>query len=216
MPIQLTKRLRKRIRDCVMSELAAAFVGRLRKPLLTMSAGTMLGVAVIAPNVALAFGPPPPLPAFGGAPPPPAFGGAPPAPGLAGAPPAPRLGGAPGLGRVAGPAGLSRLGGPPGASRLAGGGRGAQGALREVQGRSAGYSNAGRSAVYSYRSSGYGHYGYDRSGYRYGRAAAYAYGAAAGYAYGAGGSYTSDGCYYTSRYSYRRGAYRRVLVCSGS
>src|SRR5688572_31665095 len=53
---------------------------------------------------------------------------------------------------------------------------------------------------------------YGRSGYRYGRAAAYsaaagyAYGAAAGYGYGFSRSYTSDGCYYAHRYSYRQQA----------
>jgi hypothetical protein len=46
-----------------MSEPTAAFVGRLRKPLSIMSAGTMLGIAVIAPNGTLAFGPSPPPPA---------------------------------------------------------------------------------------------------------------------------------------------------------
>jgi hypothetical protein len=205
MPIQLNKKLPTRIRDCVMSELAAPFVGRLRKPLLTISASTMLGIAVIAPSAALAFGPPPP-PALGGPPPGPGLGGPPPGPGLGGPPPGLGLGGpppGPGLGGAPPRAGL---GGPPRA------GLGVQaGSARLGPGRPS-TNISGRSASYSYRGSGYGRYGYGRSGYRYGRAAAYAYGAAAGYAYGASRSYTSDGCYYT----YRRHAYRRVLVCSGS
>jgi hypothetical protein len=45
-----------------MSGLATAFVGRLRRPLLTMSESTILGITIIAPNAALAFGPPPPPP----------------------------------------------------------------------------------------------------------------------------------------------------------
>ena len=63
-----------------MSGLATAFVGRLRRPLLTMSASTILGITIIAPNAALALvllrRPRPlvvPLPA-------PALGGPPPAP----------------------------------------------------------------------------------------------------------------------------------------
>lgn len=80
MTIKLNKKLRRKIRDCVMSGLATAFVGRLRRPLLTMSASTILGITIIAPNAALAFGPPPPPPSSGGAPPAPALGGPPPAP----------------------------------------------------------------------------------------------------------------------------------------
>ena len=199
MLMQLNKRLRKRIGDCVMCEMAAAFIGRLRKPLLIMSASTMLGIAAIAPNATLAFGPPPP----------PAFGGPPAAPALAGPPPAPGVGGAPGLPRVGGPAGLSRFGGPLGAPRLGGrpgfqgNGRGVQG-NPGVQGRSAGYGY-GRSARYGYSN--------DRSGsrYRYGRQ----YGVYGVYASGNGGyAYADDGCTYT--YIHRRHAYRRVLVCSGN
>lgn len=62
MTIKLNKKLRRQIRDCVMSGLATAFVGRLRRPLLTMSESTILGITIIAPNAALAFGPPPPPP----------------------------------------------------------------------------------------------------------------------------------------------------------
>jgi hypothetical protein len=61
---------------------------------------------------------------------------------------------------------------------------------------------------------GYGSgYGHNRS--RYGRWAGYGfYGyATSGYGYSSDGySYSSNGCSYV--YGYRRGAYRRVVVCS--
>ena len=72
----------------------------LRKTLLTLSVSAMLGTAVVVPNAALAFGPPPML---GG--PPPGLGGPPPGLGLGGLPAGPRLGGPaghPGAGGLAG------------------------------------------------------------------------------------------------------------------
>jgi hypothetical protein len=75
----------------------------LRNTLMTLSVSAMLGTAVIAPNVALAFGPPPL--GLGG---PPRLGpGGPPGLGLGGHPP--------GLGLRA-PSGVGR-GGPPGLAR---------------------------------------------------------------------------------------------------
>jgi hypothetical protein len=174
----------------------------MRTTLLILSMSAMLGAAAIAPNAALAFPGPPPLPGpVLGGPPPGLSGGPPPGPGLGGLPrgslggpshadpagPAGRLG--PG-----GPPGLAQRGGPPVRAGLAGG-RGVQGG----------------SARFAYRRSTTNISG--RYGYRYGRAAAYAYGAATGYAHRASRSYTSDGCYYTYRYSYRLRAYRRVAVC---
>ena len=107
----------------------------LRKTLLTLSASAMLGTAVIAPNAALAFGPP--LPGLGG---PPHLGGGPPhLPGLAGH------------------AGLSRLGGPG----FHGGGHGLQGNFHGSQGRSAAYGY-GHSARYGY---GHGEWRHGRGSY---------------------------------------------------
>ena len=182
-----------------------------RKTLLTASVSAVLGMAAMMPTAALAqFGPPPgPPPGLGG--PPPGLGGPP--PGLGGPPPG--IGGPPpGLGGPSsGPphAGLGGLPRPGGDAPRFSGGRG-------FEGRSAAL-HAGSSAY------GYARSGYSRSGYGYGsygsgyrnRYWAYAAGAATGAA--AASSYdlsygsSDDGCYYTS--TYRRGAYRRVLVCNG-
>jgi hypothetical protein len=140
----------------------------LRKTFLTLSASAMLGIVLMAPKGALAFGPPPiggPPPALGGLPhlggPPPGIGGLPhlggPAPHLAG----PHLGGP----RLGGPAGHSLGAARPGLS---------------------GAHNYGRSGGYSYGRSGYG---YDGWRHRYGR-----YGV---YVAGSSSSYSDDRCYYT-------------------
>lgn len=105
-----------------------------------------------------------------------------------GGPPLPR----PGLGGLPHPVlgGPSRFAGPGPRARLAGPMR-SQGGDRGFAAHS--YGQAAR-------------YGYARRGWRrhYG---VYAYGS---------GSYSSSGCYYTSKYSSRQKSYRRVLVCSGS
>ena len=180
-----------------------------RKTLVTASVSAMLGMTAIVPTASVAqFGPPPgPPPGIGGPPPglagpPPGLGGPP--PGLAG-PPAGLGGHPPGLG---GPAGapaqagtvvrVSARGGAPRFSRLDGvaGGRGLRSRAAAV---------ASRSSAYGYARNGSSSYGdgYGR-GYRYWPHGVYAYGS----------SYASsdDGCYYTS--TYRRGAYRRALVCT--
>jgi hypothetical protein len=160
----------------------------LRKALIGMGASAMLGVAAIAPNAALAFGPPP-LPGIGGPPPLAGLGGPP--PGLAGPPPG--VGGLPhpGLGAphgVGGPAGAPRVAGLPG---FRGGAHDLQG---NFQGRAAA-SSYGRSAGHSYGRSGA--YSYGRNRYR----GVYFTGSY-------GSSSADDSCYYT----YRRN--RRVVVCT--
>jgi hypothetical protein len=158
-----------------------------RKALLTASVSAVLGMAAMMPTTALAqFGPPPgPPPGLGG--PPPGLGGPP--PGLGGPPP--------GLGGPSGGPPHAGLGGPPrpggDAPRVSGG--------RGFEGRSAAL-RAGSSAY------GYARSGYSRYGYGYGRGRYWPYGV---YAYGSSYASSDDGCYYTS--TYRRGAYRRVLVC---
>ncbi len=124
------------------------------------------------------------------------FGGPPlPRPGL-GALPRPGLGGPP---RFAGPRPGPRFAGPGPRARLAGpirsqgGERGFRGSFRGSRGYRAAYGNAAR-------------YGYARSRWRR-RYGVYAYGS---------DDNGSSGCYYTSKYSSRRKAYSRVLVCSGS
>jgi hypothetical protein len=136
----------------------------LRKTLLTLSVSALLGTAVVVPNAALAFGPPPIL------------GGHP--PGLGGPPP--------GLG-LGGPAGHPGAGGPAGFR--GGAGRGFQGNVHGFQVRS-GALDTSRSASYSHS----GRYGYGHGGTRYGRWArygAYAYGSALAYgsAYANSGCY---------------------------
>jgi hypothetical protein len=183
-----------------------------RKSLLAASVSAAISMGTMVPTVALAqFGPPPgPPPGLGGPPPglagpPPGIGGPP--PGLAGPPPGiggppPGIAGPPpGLGGARGGPLQAGLGGPrprPGgdAPRFSGG--------RGFEGRSA----ALRSGSSAY---GYARSGYSSHGYGYGRGRYWPYGV---YAY-SGGSYASsnDGCYYTS--TYRRGRYRRVLVCRG-
>jgi hypothetical protein len=127
----------------------------LRKTLITLAASAMLGVAAIAPNAALAFGPPPPPPGLGGLPHP-GLGG-PPHPGAGG--PLPRAG-------AGGP--LSHLGGSPGSQGV---GRGFQ---HNLLGRSAsnGYR---RSAGNSYGRDGWGNpsYGVNIDG-NYGSSDSYA------------------------------------------
>jgi hypothetical protein len=172
-----------------------------RKPLFTLSVTAILGMIAMQPTVALAQLGPPPGPPPGLAGPPPGLAGPP--PGLSGPPPGlaapPR-----GLGGPSGGLPRAGLGGsPPRAdaarfSRLeAPRGRGPEGNVRAFEGRSANFSS--RSSVYGYARSGYG---YGRERYRYWPRGVYAYGS----------SYSSSGCAYTS--VYRRGAYRRVLVCS--
>jgi hypothetical protein len=181
-----------------------------RKTLVIASVSAMLGMTAIVPTAAVAqFGPPPgPPPGIGGPPPglagpPPGLGGQP--PGLAG-PPSGLGGHPPGLGGPAGGPPQAGIGGPrlgtgggaPRFSRLDGvaGGRGLESRAAAVASRSSAYGYA------RYGSSGYGH-GYGR-GYR-------PYGA---YEYGSSYASSDDsGCYYTS--TYRRGAYRRVLICTG-
>jgi hypothetical protein len=180
-----------------------------RKTLVTASVSAILGMTAIVSSPAVAQFPPPPgpPPGIGGPPPglagpPPGLGGPP--PGLAGPPPS--LGGhPPGIGGPAGGPPQAGIGGPrvgmggsaPRFSRLDGvaGGRGLEGRASAVNSPSSAYGNA------RYGSSSYGH-GYGR-GYRYWPDGAY------------GSSYASSdsGCYYTSTYS--RGAYRRVLICTG-
>jgi hypothetical protein len=177
------------------------------KTFLTLSASVLLGVAIAAPNAALAqFGPPPgPPPMLAGPPPGPGAGGPP--PGLAGGPP---LGG-PSAGPLAGlpPRGGAGAppreiaGGPPrldGAGGLRGLDRGGQANFRGVEGRPAAYN------ANSYTRNSYASYG---RGYRH-----WPYAAAAAYA--DGGSYASsdDGCYSVS--TYRRYGTRSVLVCRGN
>ena len=167
-----------------------------RKTLVTASVSALLGMAAMMPTTALAqFGPPPgPPPSLAG--PPPGLAGPP--PGLGGPPPG--IGGPPpGLRGPSGVPPQAGLGGPrPRAGVDAGlaGGRG-------FEGRSAAL-RAGSSA-YGYARSGYSSHGY---GYGYGRGRYWPDGA---YAYGSSYASSDDGCYYTS--TYRRGTYRRVLVC---
>jgi hypothetical protein len=151
----------------------------LRKTLITLAASAMLGVSAIAPNAALAFGPPPPPPGLGGLPPP-GLGGLP-HPGLGGPPhrgvggPLPRAG-------AGGP--LSHLRGSPGSQNV---GRGFQ---RNLQGRFA--SNGYRRSA----GSSYGRYGWrDRS-----------YSVYVDGNYGSSNSYADDGCYYTYTSRRHRGA----------
>jgi hypothetical protein len=125
------------------------------KTFLTLSASAMLGTVLIAPNGALAFGPPP----IGG--PPPALGGLP----HLGVPPS-GIGGLPHLGGPAPHLGGPRLGGPAGHSL---------GATR--QGLS-GVHNYGRSGGYSYGRSGYGYGGWR---HRYGRYGVYVAGSSSSY-----------------------------------
>ena len=161
----------------------------LRKTLLIVSTSALLGAAVIAPNAALAQLPPLPaalLPVSPAAPP--------------GLPGVVCLGSR----RSSGPgaAGLPR---PPGV----GGGRpGLHGGQGNVYGRSGTYAY-GHTGVYGHT----GNYGYGRSGYAYG------YGSWrdrywAPYGVSVYSNSNSSGCYYTYKYSYRLGAYRRVQVCS--
>jgi hypothetical protein len=179
-----------------------------RKTLVTASVSAMLGMAAIVPTAAVAqFGPPPgPPPGIGGPPPglagpPPGLGGPP--PGLAGPPPGlvghAGLGGPPGGPPQAGIGGprLGAGGGAPRFSHIDGiaGGRALESRAAAVASRSSAYGYA------RYGSSSYGH-GYDR-GYRY-----WPYGV-----YGSSYASSDNGCYYTS--NYRRGAYSRVLVCTG-
>lgn len=175
-----------------------------RKAFLTLSVSAMLGM----PAAVLAqFGPPPgPPPGLSG---PPAGLSGPP-PGLAGPPHG--LGGSPpGIGGPSGGPARAGLGGPaprPGGdaarfSRLDGPrGRGLEGNVRAFEGRSATFAN--RSSAYGYARAGSSNSGYENGRGRYGHwlNGVYAYGS----------SYGSSGCYYTS--VYRRGAYRRVHVCS--
>jgi hypothetical protein len=181
-----------------------------RKTLLTLSASVLLGAAIAAPNAALAqFGPPPgPPPMLAGSPPGLGAGGPPPGLGVGsppiGGPSAGPVAGLPPRGGAGAPA-REIAGGPPrldGAGGLHGLERGGQANFRDIEGRTAAYSNS------SVRN-GYARDGYGR-GYRYWPDAA----AAAAYAYG--GSYTSsdDGCYYVPEY--RRYGTRRVLVCHGN
>jgi hypothetical protein len=167
----------------------------LRKTRIIRAASAVLCVAAIAPNVALAFGPPPPPPALAGAPPrvagPPSGLGGLPRLGLGG-PPHLSAGGPPHSG-PGGPPALSNLGGSPG---LRSGGHG-QGDLR---GRSASNSYS-RSVGNSYgRSAGYN---YSRNGARNRYYGVYVNG-------NDGSSYADNGCHYT--YSSRR--HSRVVVCS--
>jgi hypothetical protein len=150
------------------------------------------GIAVISESAA--FGQPlggPPRPGLGG-PPRPGLGG-PPRPGPGGPPrfagprPGPRFAGP----RAARPGPRARLAGP---ARFKGGDRGVRGNLRGGRGYRAAYGYGGASR-----------YGYARGRWRRG------YGV---YASGSDSS-GSSGCYYSSRYSKRRKAYTRVLVCSG-
>jgi hypothetical protein len=160
-----------------------------QKTLIVLAASAVLGVAAIASNAALAFGPPP-LPGLAG--PPPALGGPPrglgalPHPGL-GAPPHLGSGGPP-QASPAGPRDLSDLRGSAG---LRDGGRGIQG---DLHGRAMGVgSSYGRSAASNY----------GRNGWRNSYYGVYVDG-------NAGSAYADDGCYYT--YSYRR--HTRVLMCA--
>jgi hypothetical protein len=173
----------------------------LRKALLTASVSAVLGMTAMMPTGALAqFGPPPgPPPGLAG--PPPGLAGPP--PGLSGPPPG-----------LAGPP--SGLGGPNGGPPHAGLGGPRLGGdaprFSRLDGPAAGRGLEGRSAALAARSSAAGaRYSYSRSGYGYGRGRYWPHGAYAAY----GSSYASSdyGCYYTS--TYRRGAYRRVLVCNG-
>ena len=176
-----------------------------KKNLLTLSASVMFGVALVAPNAALAqFGPlPGPPPALAG--PPPGFGPGGPPPGLGGGGLA--LGGTPGAPPrdIAGaPPHFSRLDGPAGPHGLD---RGGQANFRGVEGRTA------ASSANSYTRNSYAGHGYGR-GYRYWPHAAAAT-AAAAYAYGRSYASSEEDCYYVSAYN-RNGTYRRVLRCSGN
>ena len=178
----------------------------MKKVLLTLSAGVLLGTAVIAPNAALAQFPGPPPMGPGGPPlggPPPGLGaGGPP---LGGPPPAHTFGGLPpGLegGLVHGGTGAApRFSGLDGAPFVHGVDHAVQGNLHGFEGRAAAFSHTTRNDV----NNGYADYGH--GGCRHGhweRDGAYAYG---------GDSYArDDGCYYVSAYG--RHVYRRVRVCS--
>ena len=183
----------------------------LRKLLLTLSATSILGAAVLASNAALgqhALGGPPPI-GLVGPPSGPGLGGPPALPGLgghAGLPggPPPGLRGHAGLPGglppgLRGHAGRSGPGGPPRFSRLdrASGFRGDRDIRGHFKGRSGGH--------------GYGRarYAYGRTGWRDGRWGRYGV-----YVYGnSSDSYANDGCTYSDTYSKKRRAYRRVLVC---
>jgi hypothetical protein len=169
----------------------------LQKTVIVLAASAVLGVAAIASNAALAFGPPP-LPGLAG--PPPALGGPP--PGL-GALPHPGLGAPPHLGAggppQAGAGGLRGLSDLRGSAGLRDGGRGIQG---DLHGRALGVgSSYGRSAASDYGRSAASNYG--RNGWRNRSYGVYVDG-------NAGSAYADDGCYYT--YSYRRNT--RVMACT--
>ena len=163
----------------------------LRKTLINLAASAMLGVAAIAPNAALAFGPPPPPSGLGGLPHP-GLGGLP-HPGLGGLPhpglsSLPHRGAAGPLPRAGAGGPHSHLGGSPASQGV---GRGFQ---RNLQGRVA--SNGYRPSA----GSSYGRYGW-RDRY---------YGVYIDGNYGSSDSYADEGCYYT--YTSRR--HRGVVVCS--
>jgi hypothetical protein len=169
-----------------------------RKTLLIASVSAVLGMGAMMPTAALAqFGPPPgPPPGLGG--PPPGLGGPP--PGIGGPPPG--LGGPSGGPPHAGPGGSPRPGGN--APRFSGG-RGFEGRSAALRAGSSAYGCARSGYSSSY---GSGHYNLYRA-----YAAGAATGATAASSYGSSYRSSDDGCYYTS--TYRRGAYRRVLVCNG-
>ena len=186
----------------------------LRKTLLIASVSALLGTAAMMPTAALAqFGPPPgPPPGLGG--PPPGLGGPP--PGLGGPPPGiggppPGIGGhPPGLGGPSGSPPHAGLGGPrPGgdAARFSGG-RGFEGRSAALRGGSSAYGYARSGSSGSGNGGSYGSRYNDRY---WAYAAGAATGAAAASSYSSSYGSSDDGCYYTS--TYRRGAYRRVLVC---
>lgn len=114
----------------------------LRKTVLVLSASALLGVVAVAPNAALAFLPPPPVPHLAGPPPVPHLGG-------------PHLGGLPP--HAGAPAALGRFGGPAG--RPSG--------LSRLNGRATGYGSGYRSGRYAH--SGRGDYGGRHNRGRYSR-----------------------------------------------
>lgn len=173
------------------------------KSFLTTSVGALLGMTAMMPAAALAqFGPPPG--------PPPVLAGPP--PGLAGPPPG--LGGFPpglvrpptslGMPNVA-PSHVPFADARPGRDAARFSGAGGPAAVRGFEGRSARTAPPSSTAAYTR----YGHSGF---GYGHGRGRYWPDGVYA--AYGSSDASSEDeGCYYTS--AYRRGAYRRVLICSG-
>ena len=164
----------------------------LQKTLIVLAGSGVLGIATIAPNAALAFGPPP-LPGLAG--PHLALGGPP--PGLRTLP-HPGLGAAPHFGSgtfpQAGTGGLRGLSDLRGSAGWRGGGRGIEGDLHGRAGGEGGYGRFARS--------NYG-YSYGRNGWRNRAYGAYVEGIAAS-------AYANDGCYYT--YSYSR--HTRILACA--